>query len=334
MYLRTRCALVAILAQATTAAVARADVPACPAQLGSYVATVDGSAVTVCAMATPRPGAQTPGCPFTTGMVRVDVSTGSTKMFLGPCVADPAGGSSGDAGTPCFLNPCVPAGTYEYGYQNPCVHRLRQQLRRGDERGVGHGRHGLLVGVRRRRRCFCGHPRDLLRHLEGRRRWHRRWRCPMERSLHRAATGARRRLLRLGVARRLRPVGPVPSRRRHPLPGLHGGRQRGPRRVPSGGFLRSERDGRRVEQRGRERQRRDSRTCGGNAHRRRGRPGSGRGRLLHVARGRRGRVRDPRRPFAGDRTPGPTAQEARARRQPDATLTNVALAAARRHTAA
>lgn len=119
MYLRTRCALVAILAQATTAAVARADVPACPAQLGSYVATVDGSAVTVCAMATPRPGAQTPGCPFTTGMVRVDVSTGSTKMFLGPCVADPAGGSSGDAGTPCFLDPCVPAGTYEYGYQIP-----------------------------------------------------------------------------------------------------------------------------------------------------------------------------------------------------------------------
>jgi hypothetical protein len=117
MYTRTRCALVAVLAQATTTAVARADVPACPAQLGSYVATVDGSAVTVCPMPTPRPGERTPGCPYTTGMVRVDVSTGSTKMFLGPCVADPAGGGSGDAGTPCFLDPCVPAGTYEYGYQ-------------------------------------------------------------------------------------------------------------------------------------------------------------------------------------------------------------------------
>jgi hypothetical protein len=119
MYIRTRCALVAVLTQATTAAVAMADVPACPAQLGTYVATVNGSAVTVCPMATPRPGAQTPGCPYTTGMARVDVNTGTTKMFLGPCVADPAGGGSGDAGTPCFLDPCVPDGTYEYGYQIP-----------------------------------------------------------------------------------------------------------------------------------------------------------------------------------------------------------------------
>ena len=119
MYTRTRCALVAFFAQATTAVVAMADVPACPARLGSYVATVDGDAVTVCPMATPRPGSQSPTCPYTTGMVRVDVSTGSTKMFLGPCVADPAGGGSGDAGSPCFLDPCVPPGTYEYGYQIP-----------------------------------------------------------------------------------------------------------------------------------------------------------------------------------------------------------------------
>jgi len=40
-------------------------------------------------------------------------------MFLGPCVADPAGDGSGDAGTPCYLDPCVPTGTYEYGYQIP-----------------------------------------------------------------------------------------------------------------------------------------------------------------------------------------------------------------------
>jgi hypothetical protein len=51
-------------------------------------------------------------------MVRVEVSTGYTKMFLGPCVADPSAGSA-DAGTPCFLDPCVPPGTYEYGYQIP-----------------------------------------------------------------------------------------------------------------------------------------------------------------------------------------------------------------------
>ncbi len=119
MKTRTAFAVAAVFAQATTTAVAVADVPACPASLGGYVATVDGAAVTVCPKATPRPGSQTPTCPFTTGMVRVDVSTGSTRMFLGPCVADPAGGGSDDAGTPCFLDPCVPAGTYEYGYQIP-----------------------------------------------------------------------------------------------------------------------------------------------------------------------------------------------------------------------
>ena len=119
MYTRTRCALVVVLAQLTTAAVAMADVPACPASLGDYVATVDGGAVTVCPKATPPLGGQSPTCPFTTGMVRVDMSTGSSKTFLGPCVADPAGGGAGDAGTPCFLDPCVPAGTYEYGYQIP-----------------------------------------------------------------------------------------------------------------------------------------------------------------------------------------------------------------------
>jgi MYXO-CTERM domain-containing protein len=110
---------VAGFAQVTIAGVAKADVPACPAWLGGYVATVDGGSVTVCPMPTPRSGERSPGCPFDTGMVRVDVSTGSGKKFLGPCVADPAAGGSSDAGTPCFLDPCVPPGTYEYGYQIP-----------------------------------------------------------------------------------------------------------------------------------------------------------------------------------------------------------------------
>jgi MYXO-CTERM domain-containing protein len=119
MRIRTLCTVVAGFAQLTIVGVAKADVPACPAWLGGYVATVDGGSVTVCALPTPRPGQRTPGCPYQTGMVRVDVSTGSGKSFLGPCVADPAAGGSNDAGTPCFLDPCVPPGTYEYGYQIP-----------------------------------------------------------------------------------------------------------------------------------------------------------------------------------------------------------------------
>jgi hypothetical protein len=116
---RTIFAIAAVFAKATIAAVAMADVPACPAWFGGYVATVDGASVTVCPTPTPSPGMQSTTCPFTTGMVRVDEHTGSSKTFLGPCVADPAGGGSGDAGTPCFLDTCVPPGTYEYGYQIP-----------------------------------------------------------------------------------------------------------------------------------------------------------------------------------------------------------------------
>jgi MYXO-CTERM domain-containing protein len=117
---RMACALLALFAQTITSAVARADVPACPAWLGGYVATVDAGSVIVCPTTTNPPGyPSTTTCPFETGMVRVNVSTGYTKLFLGPCVADPSAGSASDAGTPCFLDPCVPPGTYEYGYQIP-----------------------------------------------------------------------------------------------------------------------------------------------------------------------------------------------------------------------
>jgi MYXO-CTERM domain-containing protein len=110
----------AVIATAFTGPTARADVPACPAWLGGYVATVDAGSVTVCPTTTAVPGYEgTTVCPFTTGMMRVDVNTGAGKLFQGPCVADPAANGNTDAGTPCFLDPCVPPGTYEYGYQIP-----------------------------------------------------------------------------------------------------------------------------------------------------------------------------------------------------------------------
>jgi hypothetical protein len=116
---RNLCAVVAAFAPTTSAAIAMADVPACPAWAGGYVATVDGGSVTICATSTPPPGVDHTTCPYETGMVRVDVSTGEFKNLLGPCVADPASVDAADAGTPCFLDPCVPPGTYEYGYGIP-----------------------------------------------------------------------------------------------------------------------------------------------------------------------------------------------------------------------
>ena len=99
------------------ASTARADVPACPASLGSYTATVQGNNVIICPMPAPISGTSPRStCPFTTGMVRRDVATGATQGFVGPCVADPQN-DAGDAGTPCYLDSCVAPGTYEYGYQ-------------------------------------------------------------------------------------------------------------------------------------------------------------------------------------------------------------------------
>jgi hypothetical protein len=113
------CAFLAVLAQTIAGADAMAEVPACPAWLGGYSATVDAGSVVICPTTTMPPGSAPTGCPFTTGMVRVDVATGVSRMFLGPCVADPAANGAGAGGTPCFLDPCVPPGTYQYGYQIP-----------------------------------------------------------------------------------------------------------------------------------------------------------------------------------------------------------------------
>jgi MYXO-CTERM domain-containing protein len=101
----------------SAAAAARADVTACPASMGGYSAIADGSTVIVCPTPTPPPGLGQPAvCPFTLGMARVDTLTGAVATFTGPCVADPRSDAGSDAGTPCYLDPCVPAGTYEYGY--------------------------------------------------------------------------------------------------------------------------------------------------------------------------------------------------------------------------
>jgi len=121
MRLRTSaCLLAVVLGSFATVATAYAGVPACPASLGGYTATIEGSDVIVCPTTTPPPGySQSTGCPFTVGMVRVDTATGSTKGFLGPCVANPDDADGRDAGTPCYRDSCVPPGTYEYGYGIP-----------------------------------------------------------------------------------------------------------------------------------------------------------------------------------------------------------------------
>lgn len=108
------------VAFALTAGSANAGVPACPASLGGYVATVQGNDVVVCPTTAPPPGLPiSMGCPFTLGLTRLDVATGATEGILGPCVADPQSDAGGDAGTPCYLDSCVGTGTYEYGYAAP-----------------------------------------------------------------------------------------------------------------------------------------------------------------------------------------------------------------------
>ncbi len=202
-----------------------ADVPACPRVAleatsrrwtGPRSGMSDGDFATGLAIS---------NVPVHDGMVRVGVRTGSRKMFLGPCVADPAGGSCGDAGTPCFLDPCVPPGDYEYGYQVPAFTGCYESFA-----GLTSGESPMVVivpssacaedgGVAGR----LGFPPAIRRDVDARRR---RWCRRLERNLHQPATGAGRWLLRLGVARRLGAAGPVPSRRRDPLLGLRGRRRR------------------------------------------------------------------------------------------------------------
>lgn len=99
-------------------ALAMATPPACPSSQGGYVATVSGNSVIVCPTVNPNPPSAASGCPFMTGMDRVDVASGAAvSLPLQACV--PAPDDAGSASTSCYEDECVPPGTYEYGYQVP-----------------------------------------------------------------------------------------------------------------------------------------------------------------------------------------------------------------------
>jgi hypothetical protein len=103
------------LAFAFAPAVAYAGLPECPANRGGYTATVSGNSVIVCPTVNPNPPNPAGGCPYTTGMSRVDVATGAVVVLpLNACV--PAPDDAGSGSTSCFEDECVPAGTYQYGY--------------------------------------------------------------------------------------------------------------------------------------------------------------------------------------------------------------------------
>ncbi len=110
-----------LLAATAGATPIKTVVPACPASLGGYTATVQGNDVIVCPTTAPVPGEGSAVCPFTLGLARIDTVTGAAATIYGPCVANPQSGAGGegDAGTPCYIDSCVAPGTYEYGYELP-----------------------------------------------------------------------------------------------------------------------------------------------------------------------------------------------------------------------
>jgi len=108
--------LVAAVALALSAAptIARAD---CGMPL-SYVLQVQANTVTVCSTATGLAGvplldggAFHPSCPTPGGVVRVDTATGVATRIPDVCGQ---GASEG-----CYVDECVPAGNYQYGYGDP-----------------------------------------------------------------------------------------------------------------------------------------------------------------------------------------------------------------------
>lgn len=98
---------------ASFSSLAHAGPPVCPASLGAYETTVTGNTVVICPTVNPNPSSPTGGCPFLTGMIRVDVTSGdAVELPLQSCVPAPAGSPAIN----CFEDECVPPGTYEYGY--------------------------------------------------------------------------------------------------------------------------------------------------------------------------------------------------------------------------
>jgi hypothetical protein len=80
-----------------------------------YVAKVNGNQVTVC----PTYAAGDGTCPQAGGMLRVGLSdAGSTVEKLADSCQAPAPGLGTDA-TSCYVDDCVPPGTYQYGYATP-----------------------------------------------------------------------------------------------------------------------------------------------------------------------------------------------------------------------
>jgi len=73
----------------------------------TYETRVDESSVTICPQ-----NQQSRACPDESGMIREDTSTGETVRLQDFCVG---GGYSGS----CYVDECVPAGTYRYGFGEP-----------------------------------------------------------------------------------------------------------------------------------------------------------------------------------------------------------------------
>jgi hypothetical protein len=80
-----------------------------------YVAKVNGNQVTVC----PTYSAGDGTCPQTAGMLRVGLSDAGNTIEKLPdfCEAPPS--SLLTNGTSCYVDECVPPGTYQYGYATP-----------------------------------------------------------------------------------------------------------------------------------------------------------------------------------------------------------------------
>jgi hypothetical protein len=90
------------------------------AQPRSYAPTVSGNEVTVCP--TSPDSHAIPGCPAAGGMLRLDVASGAVTKLADVCVAAGTGSCesiSNACASSCYVDPCVPPGSYQYGYGTP-----------------------------------------------------------------------------------------------------------------------------------------------------------------------------------------------------------------------
>lgn len=83
----------------------------------SYRATADGNTVIICPeLRNDR------ACPQPEGMLRQNIVTGEVVRLAQSCTNHRPGGAAPNAGA-CYIDECVPPGTYRYGYASPltCV---------------------------------------------------------------------------------------------------------------------------------------------------------------------------------------------------------------------